>query len=150
MPQYIDSYVLAPTRSARKARAFLDHFVPHRELGWDLPDLLNTLELPKKPSVSDVLNLLEREPQRSVSLYFRQLQTGNPEHAGLIFNDDGSCFFMLSIASNDSQSLGDDYLSRMKVFAESAIGYWGWEEPPVEGRTEFLLRVGNPKSVTER
>lgn len=132
-----DCYVLAPERNAEWALRLLNRFVPAREPCFDPSDPVDVLGLPVSSSVEDALRYLERNITVAYSMYWRNLDHGEPRHAMLSFNADGSLVVGLSVADDDSGDLPREYLGKLKDFAGTKGGLFLFEHPPPLSREEF-------------
>jgi hypothetical protein len=135
-----DCYVLAQSRSAETALAFLDRFLPQREPTWDPADPADVLGIPAGVSVADILDFLVSHPAKSYTFYWSNVRSEAPYYAILAFNQDASLVLGLSCEEESQQA--ERWLAEMRAFTSSDHGYWGLEEPPAGSSKEFLQRVG--------
>ena len=147
MPEYADIYVLAKDRSIRSVELFLDQFLPDRENAADEyelpqyadePEEIYTVPLP-------VLKQCESNSKLEYRFYWRALNQRKPEHAIIIFLNDGEVVYGLSTDASDEEFVAAVY-RRMKEYLETECGFVGYEHcPDFNNLAEFESEVENNK-----
>jgi hypothetical protein len=133
MPGYFDVYVMARERTAGVAMRFLEMFVPMREqsaVDYEFP------QYSEKPTTviqtaSEAIQHCEAHPDEAQSFYFRNRGEG-PAHGMLFFTADQGLILGLSVDEHE-----DDWLFRLKEWANSNVGYIASEVPPAPTAAEF-------------
>ena len=138
-----DCYVMAPDRSADLAASFLRQFLPERVPAFVPEDPSEVLGLPSTITLDEVLVHLQEVRDADYAMYFRSVAMGDPVHAAVFFNDDGSLFLMLSVSDGGGHAAADRCLLAMMKYTGAQYGYFGWEEPPVSDACEFRKRAAS-------
>ena len=143
----IDCYALSPVRSPLTATRFLDSFLPDRKPSFAASDPSDVLGLSPDVSLDNIFAYLAGNPPTEYTFYWRSTSSGDPRHAILAFNDDGSLVIGVSVLC-PQPSAGDsvevvaqswcDRLSASVADADSELPptLWGGELSP-PSRSDF-------------
>lgn len=147
---FIDCYVLAPSRSAKLAKQFLDHFLPHREPAFAPEDPIDVLGITPNSDLGGILTFLENHSQVGYAMYWRNSLRQEPYHAFLVFNRDNSMILGLSACVETKPHIADGYLQQMKILIGTNKGYWFVEFSPASNMIDFendlaLFESSKPK-----
>lgn len=127
---------LGADRSARFARAFLDHFLPKREpcaVEYPVPQCADVPEAVITTG-SEILEYLEKHCDEPYSLYWNDVNPGTGAQAMLFHTRDGEVVFGLALPT---ESPGER-LKELAAFVGAEYAYLGWEEPPPDTSREFI------------
>jgi hypothetical protein len=147
MSGFIDIYVLSPVRSTSVVESFLNHFLPLREEAaldyWVQIGDINPVK--EFESVIEMCHFCEMNADAESRAYWRNRTEGvDPYHAHVFFLPKGGLVLGLSIAQ-DEETDRLNWLSKLKAFAQSEIGYCALECAPAPTIEEFVFNSGKPK-----
>jgi hypothetical protein len=146
----IDCYVLSPVRSAPVVTRFLDSFLPDRVPSFAASDPSDVLGLSPNITLEGICTHLAAKPEAEYTFYWRSTSTGDPLHAIVAFNADGTLVLGLSIAcpqpttGKSTQRLAETWCGRLSSSAATAdsqmpLTLWGAElAPPTQ--SDFASR----------
>lgn len=139
-----DIYVLATERSAAKALAFLERFLPDRVAVADDYPVPEYADQPEHVLnvATDLFEWCEAHTNQPYAIYWRNARNNvEPHSAHVFFLADGGMVFGLSTRRDGEGDL-DALLRQLQSFAGSDIGYWALEQPPALTTQEFQRRAG--------
>ncbi len=147
MPEYADIYVLAKDRSIRSAENFLDEFLPKRENSADEYELPQYADDPEEiyPVPLPVLKQCESNSSLEYRFYWRATNHRKPEHAIIIYLNDGEVVYGVSTDASDEEFVSSIY-REMKEYLGTECGFVGYEHcPDFNNLAEFESQVENKK-----
>jgi hypothetical protein len=134
MPEFADTYVLAPERSAALVARFLDHFAPRREeaaVDYSVPQFA---DVPARHfgRAEELVEYLVGHPSEPHGVYWRNLGDG-PPFVMAFFTSDGAVILGLSCVEPEAPA----WLSRLRAFAGPGPHCTLFEQPPPDSAAEF-------------
>ena len=133
----INCYVLSPVRSATMAARFPNQFLPEGEPSFCIAEAVNALDVSPDagsdlPDFEMVCAMFGYQETKPFTFQWQSKQERNPFRAMLVFNDDRSLVFGLSLLcpdNPDADSVVGQWLTRLKEFAQSPPRIFGFDFP---------------------
>lgn len=129
-----DCYVLAPTRTAATAMAFLDRFLPEREAAFESWDPADVLGVPTGASTGEIADFLEANSDVRYTMYWRHSEGRPPYFAMVSFTADGQLILGLSPCHDDDPDRARRAIREMMAAVSAEHGYVALEEAPASSR----------------
>lgn len=139
---FADIYVIKKSRSKKLGEDFLNHFLPNREESASEYELPQYSDDPKIlfNKAYDLMEYLEKNNNDNHTIYWRNLDSNNPNRHGMIFyTTDGYMIFGISVDADPENEA--ECLSEMKDFLKSDRGYITYECPPETTFEEFEKKI---------
>ena len=143
VPAYLDIYVISEARDRETIDGFLHEFLPAREVAADEFEFPQFAEVPEvvHSGANEALEQCLAEPNIEYRMDWRARDGGRPEHATVLFLEDGHLIYGLSTDEADPQ-FAAELLTKLKAFVGSDLGYIGHEaSPDASGLAEFKEQI---------
>jgi len=138
MSIFADCYVLVQVRSRDRIDAFLNHFLPERELvieNWIIPYSAGSGAGTIIDDVDRLIAYCLDHANEYQVICWHTLRDMPPRIAEVYFTNDGAMLFCLSSHEGEDEQ---GWLQRLKDFVGTAIGYITYENPPPMNAKAFM------------
>jgi len=135
-------YVLCSDRSSSFAVRFLNEFLHTREPSAGEYAFPQVSDEPVQvfQDAFELFALLEANPREPYAFYWNnRLSTASIHQAMLFYTKDDHLILGLAV----DPALQAVEMTRLKQFAGTDVGYFGWEQPPPETAAEFISIVAS-------
>ena len=128
--------MLAPDRSVEKVNAFLDHFLPHRNVSTTEFFVLESSAAPEKVfhSEREIMAYLEEHPEEPYGLYWNDANMGSFDVAMAFYTSDGQVIYGLAFSTQDPAGL----LGEMEAFVGTTYSLRDYGGRPPSCSEEFI------------